>query len=278
MADPHRKGRPSASWLSPLLLPTSGLLAGIAIFLASRALGLSFAPLVGVAGAAAIAAFVRALRSSELAASTPTTSAASSWRALLMDAIVLTAFVAAADPAAKVWAPPDVWLDLFRLSAVGSATAVVVYLIAAMVTATGREGSLPPRMRWFLLVTPYLANLVLSLTSPVVRTAFAGFAPIAVLAVFNEVLVVGLGVTIDRRFTRDLRFHPTVNLRPQVLTPAQIEQFNRDGYIKGIRIFSDDEIAAIARDNDPRESARIADMLVRTACRIWGFVLDSRWR
>jgi hypothetical protein len=44
---------------------------------------------------------------------------------------------------------------------------------------------------------------------------------------------------------RDLRFHPTVNPRPSVLTPAQIEQFNRDGYVKGIRIFSDDEITAI---------------------------------
>jgi cyclic beta-1,2-glucan synthetase len=189
------------------LLTTSGVLAGITIFLASRALGFSFAPLVGVAGATAIAAFVRAVRWSELAASTATTSASSSWRALLMDAIVLTAFVAAADPAAKVWAPPLVWLDLFRLSAVGSATAVVFYLIAAMATSTGREGSLPPRMRWFLLLAPYLANLVLSLTSPLVRAVFSGFAPIAVLAIFNEVLVVGLGVTIDRRFTRDLRFH-----------------------------------------------------------------------
>lgn len=44
---------------------------------------------------------------------------------------------------------------------------------------------------------------------------------------------------------RDLRFHPTVNPRPQSLTAAQIEQFNRDGYIRGIRIFNDAEITAI---------------------------------
>jgi hypothetical protein len=44
---------------------------------------------------------------------------------------------------------------------------------------------------------------------------------------------------------RDLRFHPTVNPSPKALTPAQIEQFNRDGYLKGIRIFSSHEMDAI---------------------------------
>lgn len=44
---------------------------------------------------------------------------------------------------------------------------------------------------------------------------------------------------------RDLTFHPTVNPQPQVLTVAQIEQFNRDGYLTKLRIYSDAEIAAI---------------------------------
>jgi len=47
------------------------------------------------------------------------------------------------------------------------------------------------------------------------------------------------------RLERDLRFHPTVNPNPQVLTPGQIEAFNRDGYLKGIRIYSQEEIDAI---------------------------------
>jgi chlorinating enzyme len=46
---------------------------------------------------------------------------------------------------------------------------------------------------------------------------------------------------------RDLRFHPTVNPSPKVLSAEQIEQFNADGYIRGVRIYSDDEIAAIRR-------------------------------
>lgn len=48
-------------------------------------------------------------------------------------------------------------------------------------------------------------------------------------------------------FPRDLRFHPTINPQPQVLTPAQIEQFNRDGFIRGIRIYEGAEISAIRR-------------------------------
>jgi ectoine hydroxylase-related dioxygenase (phytanoyl-CoA dioxygenase family) len=42
---------------------------------------------------------------------------------------------------------------------------------------------------------------------------------------------------------RELRFHPIVNRGPARLTPDQIAAFNRDGYLSGIRIFSEDEIA-----------------------------------
>jgi hypothetical protein len=37
---------------------------------------------------------------------------------------------------------------------------------------------------------------------------------------------------------RDLRFHPCGVPDPQTLTHAQIEQFNRDGFLKGLRVFS----------------------------------------
>ena len=42
---------------------------------------------------------------------------------------------------------------------------------------------------------------------------------------------------------RDLRFHPSTITDPKVLTREQVEAFNRDGYLKGIRIFSPEEIA-----------------------------------
>ena len=44
---------------------------------------------------------------------------------------------------------------------------------------------------------------------------------------------------------RDLRFHPAGTGNPKTLTAAQIADFNRDGYLKGIRIFSDTEMAGI---------------------------------
>ena len=45
------------------------------------------------------------------------------------------------------------------------------------------------------------------------------------------------------QLSRDLRFHPSGVTNPKRLTPEQIEAFNRDGYLKGIRILGDKEIA-----------------------------------
>jgi len=42
---------------------------------------------------------------------------------------------------------------------------------------------------------------------------------------------------------RDLRFHPSPVCDPQVLSREQVEQFNRDGYLKGFRVFSGEEMA-----------------------------------
>jgi non-haem Fe2+, alpha-ketoglutarate-dependent halogenase len=56
-----------------------------------------------------------------------------------------------------------------------------------------------------------------------------------------------------RAMDRDLRFHPVENERPGTLSFAQIEQFNRNGYLKGIRIFDDAE---------SRENRRYFDALL----------------
>ena len=44
---------------------------------------------------------------------------------------------------------------------------------------------------------------------------------------------------------RDLRFRPCGNKNPKALTIEQIAAFNRDGYIKGIRVFWAEEMAEI---------------------------------
>ncbi len=49
------------------------------------------------------------------------------------------------------------------------------------------------------------------------------------------------------RLERDLRFRPCTTCAAEVLTAGQIEQFNRAGYIKGLRIFDEDEAAANRR-------------------------------
>ncbi|MPY88961.1 MAG: phytanoyl-CoA dioxygenase family protein [Luteitalea sp.] len=55
---------------------------------------------------------------------------------------------------------------------------------------------------------------------------------------------------------RDLRFRPAPVTAPRTLTAAQVESFNRDGYVKPVRIFDDEEIAGIRRYFD--------DLLART--------------
>ena len=49
------------------------------------------------------------------------------------------------------------------------------------------------------------------------------------------------------KMQRDLRFHPSTVENPKTLTSEQISTFNRSGYLAGIRIFSQEEIADIRR-------------------------------
>jgi len=44
---------------------------------------------------------------------------------------------------------------------------------------------------------------------------------------------------------RDLRFHPATRSDPQMLTREQLAAFNRDGFLKSLRIFDVEEIAEI---------------------------------
>jgi len=59
-----------------------------------------------------------------------------------------------------------------------------------------------------------------------------------------------------RTVARDLRFHPSRVENPQLLTAAQLADFNRDGYLAGMRLFDANEIGEIRRYFD--------DLLART--------------
>ena len=47
------------------------------------------------------------------------------------------------------------------------------------------------------------------------------------------------------RVDRDLAFHPVCNPSPGRLTPGQVSRYNSRGFVSGIRIFSEDEIARV---------------------------------
>jgi hypothetical protein len=86
------------------------------------------------------------------------------------------------------------------------------------------------------------------------------------------------------RIERDLRFYPAVNSRPRTLSAAQIDQFNREGYLRGIRIFGDDEIAGIRRYFDDLLARVVAaggdSYSISTAhakhARVWDLLTDRR--
>ena len=58
---------------------------------------------------------------------------------------------------------------------------------------------------------------------------------------------------------RDLSFHPCTNRTPNVLTVEQVERFNREGYLKPLRIFDAAEIAEIRRYFDALLAKYVAE-------------------
>ncbi len=61
------------------------------------------------------------------------------------------------------------------------------------------------------------------------------------------------------RIDRQLAFFPVRNERPRRLSPAQLDGFNARGYLTGIRIFPDAEIAAVRRRFDALLQQVLAD-------------------
>ena len=57
---------------------------------------------------------------------------------------------------------------------------------------------------------------------------------------------------------RDIRFFPSKVESPKTLTRQQVDQYNSEGYVKGISIYSDDEIAEIRRWFDGKLQETIA--------------------
>jgi ectoine hydroxylase-related dioxygenase (phytanoyl-CoA dioxygenase family) len=80
------------------------------------------------------------------------------------------------------------------------------------------------------------------------------------------------------KLERDLRFHPSTTENPKTFTREQIAAFNRDGYLAGIRIFSNEEITEIRRYFDDLLAKTLAaggdSYSIATAHRSHGRVYD----
>ena len=58
---------------------------------------------------------------------------------------------------------------------------------------------------------------------------------------------------------RDIRFHPVTNRTPGRLTSAQLAHFNDRGFVTGIRVIPDDEIASVRKRFDSLLSRTLAE-------------------
>lgn len=83
---------------------------------------------------------------------------------------------------------------------------------------------------------------------------------------------------------RDLKFYPSTCAEPRVLTPAQIEMFNREGYVRPVTIFERheiDEIRAYFDDLLARVIAAGGDSYSISSAhlkhgRVWDLLTDTR--
>ncbi|HEX4889218.1 MAG TPA: glycosyl transferase family 36 [Alphaproteobacteria bacterium] len=168
------------------------------------------APLIaGFSGSLALALMGRIL-----------TGAASPPGALLRDALVIMLLVIAVDPGMQVWQPPAAWHEFFMLSHAGGGTAVCIYF-AVVIWGLARRGQHPPAGSGvFYLLVPILFNMLLGLGSAPLLAQLGGalnsglgqdiqiaLGRTCMLFVFNLVLFAGVGLVMDRRWTRDWRVH-----------------------------------------------------------------------
>ena len=140
-------------------------------------------------------------------------------------ALVIALFAASADSAANLWQIPQNPHALMVLTDFGAALSCAIYLLAVFANVVRKRcaPSLPASIG--LLALPYLFNFVLSLASPpfmadighrLLRVAAITMLPDAqvgralILIAFNEILLLGIGWVMDRRWARAPRLHAVI--------------------------------------------------------------------
>ncbi len=192
----------------PLFLAAAAILAAAAVLGALRGGGWQGAAAAGLSGVLALLAAARGLK----VAMPPSPR----W---LLDGIAVGLLALACDPSAPLWGTARSWLDLLRLTPLGAAAGVGLYLAAGIWTLA-RDGRPPhPITAAGWLVLPFLLNPLLLLGArPLLAELGGALLPagteaahtillgrLVVLAGFDLVLTIGIGLVMDRRWTRDPR-------------------------------------------------------------------------
>jgi cyclic beta-1,2-glucan synthetase len=141
---------------------------------------------------------------------------------LLRDAGVIVLLLAMSEPSARVWGAPATWLEVLRLSEVGSISSLALYLGAAAASRFGDKGRLSHTAAFGFLALPLVANLILLLNAPgLMRQLGELLTPLlaptvavattigrgATLFLINEIIAIGIAWLTDRRWPRNLRLH-----------------------------------------------------------------------
>ena len=149
----------------------------------------------------------------------------SSWIAVPLAAAIVTGlFSASISPETKLWQVPTSWADLVVLTPQGATLACLLYLSVMLwcMARFGRALSLVTNLA--LLATPYLFNLLLVLAASGMTlglgrsvlgaalpdTLASGVGRTMILFAFNEVVLLGLGLLMDRRWAPVWRIHGLV--------------------------------------------------------------------
>jgi cyclic beta-1,2-glucan synthetase len=149
----------------------------------------------------------------------------SAWVAVSVAAAIVTGlFSASIDPETELWQVPSSWADLFVLTPQGATFACLLYFGVMLwcMARFGRALSLVANLA--LLATPYLFNLLLVLAASGMTLGLArfvvgsgipdaiasGMGRAMILLAFNEAVLLGLGLLMDRRWTPWWRIHGLV--------------------------------------------------------------------
>ncbi len=202
------------------VLVAGGALAALSMAALLAATALLAVYFGGTVPAAVLAALAAA--GTVLACGVAFTAAVPPWTATAQAAASVGLLALLVFPEGRLWGVPYAWWELATLTPLGGAVAAGLYLGAVGFGYARWRLPIWPRAGLFLLLVPFLFNLLLllgstprveelgwrlSLKSDIGYETWRVIGRFVVLLIVNEVILVGLGYVLDARWIRRPRFH-----------------------------------------------------------------------